>query len=168
MNLLGVRRANDVASPAGVVVMLAIGRSRRPGECRVLRRRRHRRHGRRRAGAARPRWCDEPAGSEPNERVGTRYERIWDRTSGGDKRWARRTSECESGGDPDAIGGGGVYRGAFQFMRSTWKRSPKSPGGDPIAYPYRTQAVVAILLRSGTAPGTGRSAARRPALPRAR
>ena len=82
-----------------------------------------------------------------NERVGTRYERIWDRTPAGDRRWARRTSECESGGNPDAIGGGGVYRGAFQFMRSTWKRSPKSPGGDPIAYPYRTQAVVAILLR---------------------
>ena len=88
-----------------------------------------------------------------NERVGTRYERIWDRTSGGDKRWARRTSECESGGNPDAIGGGGVYRGAFQFLRSTWKRSPKSPGGDPIAYPYRTQAVVAILLRERDGPG---------------
>ena len=43
--------------------------------------------------------------------------------------------------------GGGRYRGAFQFMRSTWKNSPRSPGGDPIAYPYRTQAVVAVLLK---------------------
>jgi Transglycosylase-like domain len=81
-----------------------------------------------------------------NERVGQRFERLWDRFPVGDRRWARATSQCESGGDPDAIGGGGVYRGAFQFMRSTWKASPKSPGGDPIAFPYRTQAVVAVLL----------------------
>jgi transglycosylase-like protein len=83
-----------------------------------------------------------------NERVGVKYTRMWDHFSPADKRWARRTSECESGGNPDAIGGGGLYRGAFQFMRSTWKASPKSPGGDPIAYPYRTQAVVAILLKN--------------------
>ena len=80
------------------------------------------------------------------ERVGTKYERIWDRLPAQNKRWAKTTSECESGGDPDAIGSGGLYRGAFQFMRSTWAASPRSPGGDPIAYPYRTQAVVAILL----------------------
>ena len=64
-----------------------------------------------------------------------------------DKRWARTTSECESGGDPKAIGGGGRYRGAFQFLKATWRASPKSPGGDPIAYSFRTQAVVALLLR---------------------
>ena len=90
---------------------------------------------------------DTREGSETgNERVGQRFERTWDRFSVGDRRWARSTSQCESGGDPDAIGGGGAYRGAFQFMRSTWKASPKSPGGDPIAFPYRTQAVVAVLL----------------------
>lgn len=77
-----------------------------------------------------------------------RYERLWDRVSNGDKRWARQTSKCESGGDPDAIGGGGLYRGAFQFMKSTWKASPKSPGGDPIAFPYKTQAVVAVALKN--------------------
>ncbi len=82
-----------------------------------------------------------------------KYARIWDGITQGDKRWAHRTSECESGGDPDAIGGGGRYRGAFQFMKSTWKRSPKSPGGDPVAYNYTTQAVVAVALkkRDGTA-----------------
>ena len=63
------------------------------------------------------------------------------------RRWAHRTSECESGGNPRAIGGGGLYRGAFQFLKSTWRSSPKSPGGDPIAYSYRTQAVVAVLLK---------------------
>jgi Transglycosylase-like domain len=88
----------------------------------------------------------QSSGAAPNERVGAKYERIWDRFSESDKRWARQTSECESGGDPKAIGGGGTFRGAFQFMRSTWKASPKSPGGDPVNYPYRTQAVVAILL----------------------
>ncbi len=81
------------------------------------------------------------------DRGGAKYERLWDRVSVRDRRWARRTSECESGGNPRAIGGGGRYRGAFQFMRATWKSSPRTPGGDPIAYPYRTQAVVAVLLK---------------------
>ncbi len=86
------------------------------------------------------------AGFGPTSASHAKYARIWDGVSIRDRRWARRTAECESGGDPRAIGGGGIYRGAFQFMRSTWKRSPKSPGGDPIAYPYRTQAVVAVML----------------------
>ncbi len=76
-----------------------------------------------------------------------RYGDIWQDYSKRNKRWARRTSECESGGDPDAIGGGGMYRGAFQFMRSTWRHSPKSPGGDPIDYAWKTQAVVAVALK---------------------
>jgi hypothetical protein len=87
------------------------------------------------------------ADDRPSEPVGARYDRLWDRFSVVDKRWAHATSECESGGDPGAIGGGGLYRGAFQFMRSTWKASPRSPGGDPIAFSYRTQAVVAVLLK---------------------
>lgn len=76
-----------------------------------------------------------------------KYERLYKRIPAREKRWARTTSECESGGDPDAIGGGGIYRGAFQFLKSTWKVSPKSPGGDPVAYSYRTQAVVAVALK---------------------
>jgi hypothetical protein len=86
--------------------------------------------------------------NQSTERVGTKYERIWNRISAADKRCAKSTSECESGGDPNAIGSGGLYRGAFQFTRSTWEASPKSPGGDPIAYPYKTQAVVAVLLKN--------------------
>ena len=86
--------------------------------------------------------------ADSNSRVNDRYTKIWDaQITLAEKRWAHRTAECESGGDPRAIGGGGIYRGAFQFMRSTWKSSPKSPGGDPIAYPYRTQAVVAVMLK---------------------
>ena len=83
----------------------------------------------------------------------TKYDRLWERVSIRDRRWARNTAECESGGDPDAIGGGGRYRGAFQFMRSTWKTAPNSPGGDPIAYPYRTQAVVAVALKRADGAG---------------
>jgi hypothetical protein len=47
-----------------------------------------------------------------------------------------------------------MYRGAFQFMKSTWRTSPKSPGGDPIRFTYKTQAVVAVHLkkRAGTSP----------------
>jgi hypothetical protein len=77
-----------------------------------------------------------------------KYQRLWDRVGRRDRRWARSTAECESGRDPKAIGGGGKYRGAFQFLKSTWRRSPKSPGGDPIDYRYRTQAVVAVALKN--------------------
>lgn len=80
-------------------------------------------------------------------RTSPRYENLYKRTTTREKRWARSTAECESGGNPRAIGGGGAYRGAFQFLRSTWRTSPKSPGGDPIRYTYRVQAVVAIMLR---------------------
>jgi Transglycosylase-like domain len=82
-----------------------------------------------------------------------KYVRLWDRVDRRDRRWARSTAECESGRDPNAIGGGGKYRGAFQFLKSTWRRAPKSPGGDPIDYTYRTQAVVAVALKNRA--GTG-------------
>ena len=84
--------------------------------------------------------------TQSSPRLNAKYTRVYDSFKLKDRRWARTTSECESGGNPHAIGGGGIYRGAFQFMRSTWKASPKSPGGDPVAYPYKTQAVVAVLL----------------------
>jgi hypothetical protein len=91
---------------------------------------------------------DGNAEADSNSRIDDRYMKIWDaQISPAEKRWAHRTAECESGGNPRAVGGGGMYRGAFQFMRSTWKASPRSPGGDPIAYSYRTQAVVAVLLK---------------------
>jgi hypothetical protein len=84
----------------------------------------------------------------------TKYERIWDATPRAEKRWAHQTAQCESGRDPNAIGGGGQYRGAFQFLLSSWKHAPKTPGGDPIDYSYRTQAVVAVALKAqlGTKP----------------
>lgn len=83
------------------------------------------------------------------------YDGLWKRkVSQKNKRWARRVAECESGKNADAIGAGGLYRGAFQFSKATWQSSPRSPGGDPIAYSYRTQAFIAVRLkgRAGTSP----------------
>jgi Transglycosylase-like domain len=79
--------------------------------------------------------------------VSDRYERLWNNLSDRNKRWARRTSRCESGGDPRIHGGGGAYHGAFQFHLSTWRNAPKSPGGDPHRKGWRTQAVVAVYLK---------------------
>ncbi len=84
---------------------------------------------------------------QPAARSGAKFDRIWTGLSTAERRWANRTAACESGRNPRAIGGGGMYRGAFQFMKATWRSSPRSPGGDPIAYSYRTQAVVAVMLK---------------------
>ena len=84
-----------------------------------------------------------------------RYTRLWHQhVTAAERRWAHRTADCESGGDPNALGLGGRYRGAFQFTLPAWRTSPKSPGGDPIDYSYRTQAVVAVMLKRklGAAP----------------
>ncbi len=96
----------------------------------------------------------ESAGGTDLNLSSAKYERLWERVSPVNKRWARTTSDCESGRDPDAIGGNGDYRGAFQFTQETWSASPKTPGGDPIDYAYKTQAVVAVnlKLRDGTGP----------------
>jgi len=76
------------------------------------------------------------------------YDVAWKRdVSAKNKRWARSVAACESGNDPNALGAGGLYRGAFQFQRSTWQTAPRSPGGDPIRFSYRTQAFVAVRLK---------------------
>ena len=40
------------------------------------------------------------------------------------------------------------FLGAFMFTPDAWETSPKSPGGNPIDYSYRTQAVVAVALNA--------------------
>jgi hypothetical protein len=59
---------------------------------------------------------------------------------------------CESGGDPTAIGGGGAYRGKYQFDYSTWASVGGS--GDPAAAPEAEQDMRAAMLyeRAGAAP----------------
>jgi len=105
------------------------------------------------SGGIGPGGSSTAAGADTNLTPG-KYQRIWDRVSRSDRRWARRTSECESGRDPNAVALRGRYRGAFMFTRDAWATSPKTPGGDPIDYSYRTQAVVAVALkkRDGTRP----------------
>ncbi|HEY8581920.1 MAG TPA: transglycosylase family protein [Capillimicrobium sp.] len=59
---------------------------------------------------------------------------------------------CESGGDPAAIGGGGLYRGMYQFDQATWE----SVGGvgDPAAASVaeQTRRAQILLDRAGTSP----------------
>ena len=59
---------------------------------------------------------------------------------------------CESGGNPAAIGGGGAFRGKYQFDYGTWASVGGS--GDPAAAPEAEQdkRAAALLARSGTSP----------------
>jgi Transglycosylase-like domain len=56
---------------------------------------------------------------------------------------------CESGGDPTAIGGGGLYRGKYQFSYETWQSVGGS--GDPAAAPEAEQdrRAARLLARDG-------------------
>jgi Transglycosylase-like domain len=51
---------------------------------------------------------------------------------------------CESGGDPRAIGGGGAFRGKYQFTYATWAAVGGS--GDPAAAPEAEQDRLAAKL----------------------
>jgi hypothetical protein len=51
---------------------------------------------------------------------------------------------CESGGDPHAVGGGGSFRGKYQFDYGTWARIGGS--GDPAAAPEAEQDRRAAML----------------------
>ncbi len=50
-------------------------------------------------------------------------------------------AECESGGDPSAVGGGGRYRGKYQFDLGTWRAYGGT--GDPAAAPESEQDRIA-------------------------
>ena len=55
---------------------------------------------------------------------------------------------CESGGNPQAIGGGGAYRGKYQFDQSTWASVGGS--GDPAAASEAEQDRRAAMLYART------------------
>ena len=59
---------------------------------------------------------------------------------------------CESGGDPHAVGGGGAFRGKYQFDYGTWARV--GGNGDPAAAPEAEQDRRAAMLyaRAGSSP----------------
>jgi hypothetical protein len=64
----------------------------------------------------------------------------------------RAIAACESGGNPRAVGGGGAFRGKYQFDYGTWARVGGS--GDPAAAPEAEQDRRAALLyaRAGASP----------------
>jgi hypothetical protein len=53
-------------------------------------------------------------------------------------------AQCESGGNPRAIGGGGMYRGAYQFSYATW--AAVGGKGDPAAASMEEQTRRAAIL----------------------
>lgn len=65
---------------------------------------------------------------------------------------------CESGGNPSAVGGGGAYRGKYQFSRETWASVGGS--GDPAAASEaeQDQRAAQLLARDGAGhwPSCGR------------
>jgi hypothetical protein len=58
---------------------------------------------------------------------------------------------CESGGNPRAIGGGGAYRGKYQFSYATWAAVGGS--GDPAAAPEAEQDRRAAMLYNTSGAG---------------
>jgi hypothetical protein len=60
-------------------------------------------------------------------------------------------AECESGGDPRAIGGGGLYRGLLQFSMDTW--ASVGGVGDPIDASPQEQMYRGALLYARSGPG---------------
>jgi Transglycosylase-like domain len=70
-------------------------------------------------------------------------------TSGAVSPQLEAIATCESGGDPAAIGGGGLYRGKYQFTYETWASVGGS--GDPAAASEAEQdaRAAALLARDG-------------------
>src|SRR5205807_9635881 len=60
-----------------------------------------------------------------------------------------RIAECESHSNPRSVGGGGMYRGAYQFSESTW--ASVGGKGDPVNASMQEQTRRAAMLydRSG-------------------
>jgi hypothetical protein len=61
-------------------------------------------------------------------------------------------ASCESGGDPHAIGGGGAYRGKYQFSYGTW--ASVGGAGDPAAASPAEQDRRAAMLYARTGPAS--------------
>jgi hypothetical protein len=62
-----------------------------------------------------------------------------------------RIAQCESGGNPRSIGGGGQFRGKYQFMQATWEAMGGT--GDPAAASEAEQDYRAAVLFVRWGPG---------------
>jgi len=62
----------------------------------------------------------------------------------------KQIAQCESHGDPRAIGGGGTYRGKYQFDMGTW--ASVGGQGDPASAPEAEQDRRAALLYARSGP----------------
>jgi hypothetical protein len=62
----------------------------------------------------------------------------------------QQIAQCESGGNPSAIGGGGQYRGKYQFTRDTWRNLGGK--GDPAQAPEAEQDRIAAQLYAQSGP----------------
>jgi hypothetical protein len=60
-------------------------------------------------------------------------------------------AQCESGGDPAAVGGGGQFRGKYQFTYATW--AAVGGQGDPANAPEPEQDRRAAALYAQSGPG---------------
>jgi transglycosylase-like protein len=60
-------------------------------------------------------------------------------------------AQCESGGDPSAVGGGGQFRGKYQFTFDTW--AAVGGTGDPANAPEAEQDRRAAALYAQSGPG---------------
>src|SRR4051794_33473519 len=71
-------------------------------------------------------------------------------TAGAETPQLASIAACESGGDPHAIGGGGAFRGKYQFTYRSW--AAVGGHGDPADAPEAEQDRRAAMLmaRSGT------------------
>jgi soluble lytic murein transglycosylase-like protein len=62
--------------------------------------------------------------------------------------WALRVAACESGYRPTAVNSSSGAMGLFQFLPSTWARSPYA-GQDPFDPKVNSQAAAWLYQRSG-------------------
>jgi hypothetical protein len=86
------------------------------------------------------RFLSAPRGRAAVFRLKVRHIPAWGRNH------LRGIAACESRGNPRAVGGGGVYRGMYQFSFTTWRVVGGS--GDPAVAPRSEQTWRAWLLLS--------------------
>jgi Transglycosylase-like domain len=86
------------------------------------------------------RFLRSPRGRAAVFRLKVRHIPTWGRNH------LRGIAACESRGNPRAVGGGGVYRGMYQFSFTTWRVVGGS--GDPAVAPRSEQTWRAWLLLS--------------------